>query len=105
MDEDGPFPTNKLRNSDVLVVTEHFNEWPEVYTIPDQEPESVANAFLNRWVTRFGAPMDLSSDKKWNLESALSQRMIRNWVFGKRMELTPRREGRLRKLTPAAMGT
>ena len=73
--EDGPFPTNKLGNSHVLVVKDHFNEWPQVYTIPNQETEPVAEAFINKWVTRFGVPMELRSDQEWNLESALSQGM------------------------------
>ena len=33
----------------------------------------MAEAFINKWVTRFGVPMKLRSDQEWNLESALSQ--------------------------------
>ncbi len=42
---------NKLGNRHVLVVKDHFNEWPEVYTIPNQEAEPVADVFINNWVT------------------------------------------------------
>ena len=48
VDEDSPFHTNKLGNSHVLVVKDHFSEWPKLYTSPNQEAEPVADAFINK---------------------------------------------------------
>ena len=72
---DDPFPTNKFGNKYVLVVKDYFNEWPEVYTIPNQEAEPVADVFINKWVTNLGVTMELLSNQEWNLESDLSQGM------------------------------
>ena len=61
-----------------MVVKNYFNKWPEVYTILNREAEQVAGAFVNKWVTRFGVPMELRSDQEWNFESALSKGYIRS---------------------------
>lgn len=69
MDIAGPFPQSTSGNKYVLVVIDYFSKWPEVYPIPNQEATTVANAFVNNWVTRFGVPMELHSDQGRNFES------------------------------------
>lgn len=61
VDEDGLFPTNKFENSQDFVVKDHFNEISKLYAIANQEAEPVSDAFINKWITRFGVPMELRS--------------------------------------------
>uniref|UniRef100_W8B595 RNA-directed DNA polymerase n=1 Tax=Ceratitis capitata TaxID=7213 RepID=W8B595_CERCA len=75
MDVAGPFPMSKQGNKYVLVVMDYFSKWPEVYPIPNQEAKTVADAFTNNWVTRYGAPIELHSDQGRNFESAVFQEM------------------------------
>lgn len=75
MNMDDPFATIKFGNKCVLVVKDYFTEWPEIYTITNQEAELVADVFINKWLTRLGIPMKLRSDQEGNLESVLGQDM------------------------------
>jgi len=38
----GPFPESSHKNSDILVVADHFTLWTKVYASPNQEVETVA---------------------------------------------------------------
>ena len=49
----GPFPISKLGNKYVLVVMDYFSKWPEVYAIHNQEAGTVADIFINNWVSRY----------------------------------------------------
>ena len=39
------------------------SNWPEVYTIPNPEANTVVNVSANNWVCLSGAPIELHSDK------------------------------------------
>ncbi len=73
MDVAGPFPISQLGNRYVLVVMDYFSKWPEVYAIPNQEAGTVADVFINNWVSRYGVLIELHSDQGRNFESALIQ--------------------------------
>lgn len=57
IDGAGPFPTSDSGNKYVLVIMDYFSKWPEVYAIPNQEAKTVAEIFVQNWVTRFGIPI------------------------------------------------
>lgn len=69
MDVAGPFPTSNAGNRYVLVVIDYFSKWPEVYALPNQEAKTIAEVFIQNWVTRFGVPIELHSDQGRNFES------------------------------------
>ncbi|XP_018791132.1 PREDICTED: uncharacterized protein K02A2.6-like [Bactrocera latifrons] len=73
MDVAGPFPTSMAGNKYLLVVTDYFSKRPEVYALPNQEAKTVAEAFVENWITRFGVPIELHSDQCRNFESSLFQ--------------------------------
>ncbi|GFU00569.1 retrovirus-related Pol polyprotein from transposon 412 [Trichonephila clavipes] len=65
----GPLPRTASGNKYLLVVMDYFTKWPEVYPIPDQEAPTVAEAVVQHWISRYGAPLQLHSDqgKKFHL--------------------------------------
>lgn len=73
----GPLPTTNHGNKYLLVVMDYFTKWPEAYPLPNQEATTVAEALVNQWVSRFGAPMLLHSDQGRNFESRVFQDMCR----------------------------
>ena len=75
----GPFPVSKSGNKYILVVIDYFTKWPgpEVFAIPNQEAVTVANVVVDRWVSRYGVPMELHSDQGRNFDSQLFREMCR----------------------------
>ena len=47
----------------LLTIVDRHTRWPEAIPIRDISAEICANAFLNAWVSRFGVPSHLTSDR------------------------------------------
>ncbi|XP_058864420.1 uncharacterized protein LOC131706752 [Acipenser ruthenus] len=73
----GPFPRSERGNRFVLVALDYFTKWPEAYALPDQEAETVAEALLEGFFSRFGVPQELHSDQGRNFESRVFAGMCR----------------------------
>ena len=57
----GPLPpTNGFTY--LLTVVDRFTRWPEAIPLPDITTLTCAQALVMHWITRFGVPMDMSSD-------------------------------------------
>ena len=67
----GPLPETERGNQYILVVTDPFTKWVEVFAIPDWKATTCARLILNEVIARFGCPYDLHSDQGWNYESQL----------------------------------
>ena len=48
----GPFPHTDTGNRNDLVAMDYFTKWPEAYTIPDQEAETVVDALVEGMFSR-----------------------------------------------------
>ena len=54
-----PLQETEWYNRYILVVANYFSKWFEAYPPSNQEATTLAQAIVNEWVSRFGAPMAL----------------------------------------------
>ena len=71
----GPLPRTDAGNRFILVISDCFTRWTEAIPLPNQEAETVAKAFVNEYVSRFGVPMQIHSDRGTNFTSKLFEDM------------------------------
>ena len=67
----GPLPETQRGNKFIMVVTDHFTRWVEIFALPDQTAEVCADKLVNEVIARFGTPYDLHSDQGRNYVSTL----------------------------------
>ena len=67
----GPLPELDAGNKYFLIVMDYFSKWPEGYALPNMEAQTVADAPLEGFFSRFGMPLELHSDQGRNFESTL----------------------------------
>lgn len=67
----GPLPRTPRGNRYILVVTDAFTKWVEIFPIPDQTAETTARTILNEVISRFGSPVTIHSDQGSNYESKI----------------------------------
>ena len=63
----GPLPGEQY----ILLIGDQFSKWYEAIALPNQEAKTVAKAFVEHWIVRFGCPVNLHSDQGPNLISQL----------------------------------
>jgi len=71
IDITGPFPTTATGNRYVLSMIDKFTRWVELAPIPNMEATTVAKAFFETWLCRYGAPSTIVSDQGTQFESSL----------------------------------
>jgi hypothetical protein len=71
MDVLGPLPVSKQNNRFILVVSDHFTKWVEVFAIPDYTAATCARIVLNEVIARWGCPYDILTDQGRNFESQI----------------------------------
>ena len=67
---------------------DYFTKCPEAYAIPNQEAQTVANAIVDGYMSRFGVPHELHSDQGRNFESAVFKGMCHRLCI-KKTRTTP----------------
>jgi hypothetical protein len=73
----GPLPETPRGNRYILVVTDHFTKWVEIFAVPDQTAITCADRILNDVIARYGCPINLHSDQGRNYESIIFQELCR----------------------------
>ena len=63
LDFAGPLPITRRHNKYVLVMIEDFSKWIELVALPNKFSEGAAYAFLDRVLSRFGAPAEVLTDQ------------------------------------------
>ena len=71
----GPLPCTSRDNRYILVVTDLFTKWVEVFPIPDQTAETCALKLVTEVFARYGCPYSLLTDQGRNWESKLFAEM------------------------------
>ena len=69
----GPFPESGRGNKYALVVTDCFTKYVEIYPMPNQEAETVAQILTREFFSRYGVPLEIHSDQGTQFESRLFQ--------------------------------
>ena len=63
--------TTSRGNRYVLVMVDCFTRWTEAFPLPDKTAQSVADAFFNQVVCRFGMPSVIHSDQGREFENRI----------------------------------
>lgn len=71
----GPLPRSKKGNIYILVAQDAFTKWPEAWPLRTQKAKTCARIFVNGWITRYGTPETLHSDRGSNFESTIFKEM------------------------------
>ena len=71
----GPLPCS-LGFKYCVTAVDRFTRWPEAIPVADIEATTVARAFVNQWVPRFGIPLKITTDQGRQFESKLFQELI-----------------------------
>ena len=59
----GPFPVSRWGNRYVLVVTDCFTKYVEIYALPNQDAKTVAQVLTREFFSRYGVALELHSDQ------------------------------------------
>ena len=65
----GPLPETPRGNRFILVVSDSFTKWVEIFAVPDFTAVTCAERILNEVIGRFGCPYDIHSVQGRNYES------------------------------------
>ena len=69
----GPLPESHQGNKYVLVISDYFTRWVEAFPMMNQEANTVADALVQGFISRFGVPGQIHSDQGAQFESNLFQ--------------------------------
>ena len=61
----GPLPESQGKKY-ILLIGDQFGKWYEAVALPNQEAKTVAKAFVEHWIVRFGCPVNIHSDQGLN---------------------------------------
>ena len=73
----GPLPPCKGFNY-LLTCVDRFTRWPEAIPLRDIAAETVVQAFVERWISIFGCPSTITTDRGAQFESELFKRLMSN---------------------------
>ena len=62
MDLFGPLKTSDSGKKYVLCMTDAFSKYAEMVAVPNKEAGTVSSAIFNRWICRYGTPLEIVTD-------------------------------------------
>ena len=72
----GPLKTSDKGKKFILCVTDAFTKYVELVALPNKEAHTVAEAIFDKWICRFGAPLDLVTDQGTEFCAKLSNELF-----------------------------
>ena len=66
----GPLPPSKGYTY-LFTIVDRFTRWPEAIPLTESSTAHCANALISHWISRFGVPTDMTSDRGSQFTSAL----------------------------------
>ena len=73
IDISGPYHVTKKGNKYILVVSDYFTRWVDAFALKSTEATHVAEVLVNRFISIFGVPLQLHSDRGSNFQSKVFQ--------------------------------
>ena len=67
----GPVRRTDSGNAYILVISDYFTKWTEVFAVADMCATTVADILVNQYITRFGIVREIISDQGKQFESEL----------------------------------
>ena len=71
----GPLPTSN-KHSYILTMIDRFTRWLSVHAIKDTSAKNIAKIFIENWVSNFGTPSIITTDRGQQFQSALFQELM-----------------------------
>jgi hypothetical protein len=59
----GPLKTSGQNKKFILCMTDAFTKYVELVALPDKEALTVTSAIFNRWICRYGVPLEIVTDQ------------------------------------------
>jgi transposase InsO family protein len=75
VDIQGPYVTSKKGNKYILVTADYFTKWIQALPLKSMEASYVAMKIVDKFISNFGVPLELFSDRGSNFESNFFQEM------------------------------
>ena len=79
VDVTGPHPRSSRSNQYILTLVDHFSKWAEAIPLRNHTASTVARALVTHVFSKFGAPLQLLTDRGSEFESELFQELMR-WM-------------------------
>jgi len=79
MDLISPLPKTQRQNEHLLVVTDHFTKWVELFPLREATAPKIAEKLENKIFCRFGRPHSILSDNGSQFVSNLMSKLCRTW--------------------------
>ena len=72
----GPLKTSDQGKKFILCVTDAFTKYVELVALPNKEATSVAKAIFDRWICRFGIPLEIVTDQGKEFTAKLTKSLF-----------------------------
>jgi len=79
MDLMGPLPTTKNRNTQLLVIVDHFSKWTELFALRNATAANIAKVVEREIFCRYGAPKYILTDNGTNFRSKMLRSVCAAW--------------------------
>ena len=73
----GPLKISGNAKKYILCMTDAFTKYVELVALPDKEALTVTSAIFNRWICRYGTPLEIISDQGREFNNKLSEELYK----------------------------